>query len=103
MGRVMKCCSIMCSSARRTFRLRELALFDARLESLVEHGVELCLGSELDLVVGLDVLLNRLATVEGYASQRSLPIPSATDSDNPTSTRPIWAVSLPATISLFEL
>jgi hypothetical protein len=65
MGRVVKCCAIVCACARRTFRLRELALVDARLESLVEHGVELCLGSELDLVVRLDVLLDRLATVEG--------------------------------------
>jgi hypothetical protein len=51
-----------------TLRLRELALVDARLESLVEHGVELCLGSELDLIVGLDVFLDRLATAEGQAS-----------------------------------
>jgi hypothetical protein len=55
--------------------LRELGLFDARLESLVEHGVELCLGGELNLVVGLDVFLDRLATVDGQASQLSVPRP----------------------------
>lgn len=53
---------------RRTFGLRELALLDARLESLVEHGIELCLGSKLDLVVGLDIFLDRLTTIEGSAS-----------------------------------
>jgi hypothetical protein len=58
----------LCELAMLTLRLRELALVDARLESLVEHGVELCLGSELDLIVGLDVFLDRLATAEGQAS-----------------------------------
>jgi hypothetical protein len=32
----------------------------------------LCLGSELNLVVGLDVFLDRLATIEGQASQLSV-------------------------------
>jgi len=48
-----------------TFRLRKLALFNAGLEGLIEHGVKLCLGRELNLVVGLDVFLDRLATIEG--------------------------------------
>ena len=55
-----------------TFRLRKLALFNAGLEGLVEHGVKLCLGRELNLVVGLDVFLDRLATIEGETSQLSV-------------------------------
>jgi len=65
MQRVMKGCVVSCEGAGPTFRLRKLALFNAGLEGLVEHGVKLCLGSELDLVVGLDVFLDRLATIEG--------------------------------------
>ena len=48
-----------------TFRLRKLGLVNAGLEGLVEHRVKLCLGRELNLVVGLDVFLDRLATIEG--------------------------------------
>ena len=64
----MKACVASSVRERCTFWLRELCLFDARLESLVEHGVELCLGSELDFVVGLDIFLDRLTTVGGCNS-----------------------------------
>ena len=91
------------SCERRTFWLCELALFDARLEGLVEHGVELCLGSELDLVVGLDIFLDGLATVHGWRSQPRVPKQSVTGANNWAPTRSFRAVSSPATISLFEL
>ena len=64
----MKACVVSSARERCTFRLCELGLFDARLERLVEHGVELSLGGELDLVVGLDIFLDRLATVGGWRS-----------------------------------
>jgi hypothetical protein len=50
-----------------TFRLRKLALFNAGLEGLVEHGVKLRLRGELNLIVGFDVFLDRLATMEGLS------------------------------------
>jgi len=65
MQRVMKGCVVSCKGAGPTFRLRKLALFNAGLEGFVEHRVKLCLGRELNLVVGLDVFLDRLATIEG--------------------------------------
>lgn len=92
-----------CELGCHTFRLCKFALFDTRLESLVEHGVELRLGSELDLVVGLDVFLNRLATVEVQHRQLSVHNQSTTECDKSMLIRPRWAASLPATISLFEL
>lgn len=68
MQHVMEGRVISCEGVRSTFRLRKLALFNAGLEGLVEHGVKLCLGRELNLVVGLDIFLDRLATMEGEAS-----------------------------------
>ncbi len=65
MQRVMKRCVVSCEGGGPTFRLRKLALVNAGLEGLVEHGVKLCLRRELNLVVGLDVFLDRLATMEG--------------------------------------
>jgi hypothetical protein len=65
MQRVVKSASFHAEARGPTFRLRKLALFNAGLEGLVEHGVKLCLGRELNLVVGLDVFLDRLATIEG--------------------------------------
>lgn len=48
---------------RRTFWLSEVALFNTSLEGAVEHRVELGLARVLDLVVGLDVLLDGLTAV----------------------------------------
>lgn len=54
---------------RRTFWLSEVAFFDTSLESAVEHGVELGLACVLDLVVGLNVLLDGLTAVVVDISQ----------------------------------
>lgn len=53
----------------RTFWLREVAFLDSSLESAVEHRVELSLACVLDLVVGLDILLDSLSAVGGDISQ----------------------------------
>lgn len=47
--------------ATLTLWLREFVLVHARLESLVEHRVELYLRRDGNLVVGLDIFLDRLA------------------------------------------
>ena len=44
--------------------LREVALLNTRLQSLVEQGVELGLGGRGNLVVGLDVFLDCLTAVD---------------------------------------
>jgi hypothetical protein len=56
---------------RRTFWLCEVALFNASLESFVEHGIKLVVRGDCQvLVVGLDIFLDRLtAVVVGLISQ----------------------------------
>jgi hypothetical protein len=50
---------------RRALGLSELILLNTGLDSLVELRVEDTLGSDVDLVVGLNVLLDSLATEIG--------------------------------------
>jgi hypothetical protein len=54
---------------RRTFGLSEIAFLDTSLESAVEHRVKLSLACVLDLVVGLNVLLDGLSAVMVDTSQ----------------------------------
>jgi hypothetical protein len=56
--------------------LSEVAFFDTGLERTVEHGVELGLTCVLDLVVGLDVLLDGLTAVVVDISQLTSPVQS---------------------------
>ena len=45
----------------RTLGLCEVTLLSTGLQGLVEHGIELSLGGDGDLVVGLDVFLDGLS------------------------------------------
>lgn len=49
---------------RLTLGLSELALLNTSLDGLVELSIESGLGSDVDLVVGRNVLLDSLTTVK---------------------------------------
>lgn len=50
-----------------TLGLLKVTLLDARLQGFVEERVELSLGGDGDVVVGLDVLFDSLSAVRGLA------------------------------------
>ena len=87
-----------------TFWLHEITLFDTSLQRPVKHGIKLSFGGDVDLVVGLDVFLDGLATSVVYKvspSHLKLECDRVGRSDNRAPI--VDESSLPATISLFQL